>query len=212
MDICHQIARGLCCMGVLCMEKFGNPCSWVSNKHKVNISPVHVLITCDQWWCLLLKCKVSVGQCSEEEAPTETQTQDGRTFNERLSWSSGVIIIQRLDIAKNNMIRLCGLPTWYFDCLFNQYICLTGKLCTNKYNINTFFKKAPQKKRKKKKKGQGSSRLWCLRVHVHVPGSGHGPSTAPHSSVREAVVQTMHNASAPSTRVTYDRQGSVFSD
>ena len=39
------------------------------NKHKVNVSPVCVLITRDQ--CLLLKCKVSSGQRSEEETDSD---------------------------------------------------------------------------------------------------------------------------------------------
>ena len=45
-----------------------------SNKQKVNISPVRLLITCDQ--CLLLKCKVSAGQRgSEEDADSDRDTE-----------------------------------------------------------------------------------------------------------------------------------------
>ena len=65
-----------------------------SNKHKVNIGPVRVLITCDQCWCLLLKCKVSAGQ--REWGGNRLQQRRRMTGPLMCiwSWSSGVIIIQ----------------------------------------------------------------------------------------------------------------------
>ena len=64
------------------------PIKWSdSNKPKVNISPVQVLITCDQCWYLFFECKANTGQRSVEGGQTDRRFWQSTNHQLLLLWS-----------------------------------------------------------------------------------------------------------------------------
>ena len=115
-----------------------------SNKHKVNVSPVSVLITCDQCWCLLVSEKWAEGQRgSEEEADS--------------NWDSNFSAESTSPSRCKNRLFLY-ISTNLFD---------REAVRKQQYNINFFFKSTPEKYHflSRKKKGRGYRVLlsWVMR-------------------------------------------------